>query len=236
MMFSNGCTDFLRIDVSETMPKVRSTDFISKILLTQHNQHPFAIVFRYRGTVWPLVLPYCILNVIILTCLTILQNTFEIRLSILPQGHALMSLLIAYLGVSKVNLAYERYMGAQIATGHGLMVLRELNQLALTLTEYYTCEEADEWRATTQQSIIQLIHETVATLRDGRHAAILARNVGQPHAKLDGASVSNLDDPMVLVHALRGHLYHACLALSNEESEQLQLFERTKMIDLLHEL
>ena len=131
MMFSNGCTDFLRIDVSETMPKVRSTDFISKILLTQHNQHPFAIVFRYRGTVWPLVLPYCILNVIILTCLTILQNTFEIRLSILPQGHALMSLLIAYLGVSKVNLAYERYMGAQIATGHGLMVLRELNQFIL---------------------------------------------------------------------------------------------------------
>lgn len=147
-----------------------------------------------------------------------------------------MSLLIAYLGVSKVNLAYERYMGAQIATGHGLMVLRELNQLALTLTEYYTCEGADEWRATTQQSIIQLIHETVATLRDGRHAAILARNVGQPHAKLDGASVSDLDDPMVLVHALRGHLYHSCLALSNEENEQLQLFERTKMIDLLHEL
>lgn len=196
-------------------------------------QHPFAIVFRYAGTVWPLVLPYCILNVAILTPLTILQNTFHVHLSILPQGHALMSLLIAYLGVSKVNLAYERYMGAQIASGHGLMILRELNQLALTLTENFSGEEADEWRNVTQQSIIQLIHETVATLRDGRHAAALARNVGVTQSNLGAISVSELDDPMVLVHALRAHLYHNSLLLSDESA--LQLLERCKMVDCLHE-
>lgn len=144
-----------------------------------------------------------------------------------------MSLLIAYLGVSKVNLAYERYMGAQIAIGHGLMILRELNQLALTLTENFTGEEADEWRTAARQSIIQLIHETVATLRDGRHAAVLARNVGQVQSKLGAPSVSELEDPMILVHALRTHLYHDSLLLSN--TEQLQLLERCKMIDMLHE-
>jgi predicted membrane chloride channel (bestrophin family) len=145
-----------------------------------------------------------------------------------------MSLLIAYLGVSKVNLAYERYMQAQIATGHGLMVLRELNQLALTLTENFSGKEADEWRTITQQSIVQLIHETVATLRDGSHAAMLARNVQMQSKLCGGVSLTGLDDPMVLVHALRSHLYHDSLSLSTK-TEELQLLERCKMVDLLHE-
>ena len=89
-----------------------------------------------------------------------------------------MSILIAYLGVSKVNLAYERYMSAQIATGHAFMILRELNQLSITLTEQYTDAEANEWREVTKQTIVQLIHETVATLRDERHAAALVLNYG----------------------------------------------------------
>jgi predicted membrane chloride channel (bestrophin family) len=146
-----------------------------------------------------------------------------------------MSLLIAYLGVSKVNLAYERYMTAQISTGHALMILRELNQLALTLTENCSGEEADEWRSTTHQSIIQLIHETVATLRDGSHAALLARNVDRMNSNLGATAVTGLDDPMVLIHALRSHLYHDSMILSNKADEQLQLLERCKMVDLLHE-
>ena len=178
-------------------------------------QHPFAIVFRYASTVWPLVLPYCLFNILLLLALTLLKNHTEISLSILPQGHALMSILIAYLGVSKVNHAYERYMSAQVDTGHAFMILRELNQLSITLTEQYTGDAAVEWRNDTRQTIIQLIHETVATLRDERHAAALARNVGyrsgigiDPTSKntaLGGrggkrVNTSGSDDPMVLVH------------------------------------
>mmetsp|Transcript_40199 Transcript_40199/g.72432 ORF Transcript_40199/g.72432 Transcript_40199/m.72432 type:complete len:218 (-) Transcript_40199:392-1045(-) len=136
----------------------------------KYSKHPFAIVFRYAGTVWPLVLPYCLFNISLLTALGVLKNYTDISLSILPQGHALMSLLIAYLGVSKVNLAYERYMSAQIATGHAFMILRELNQLSITLTEQYDGAEAYEWRRDTKRTIIQLIHETVATLRKEQEA------------------------------------------------------------------
>ncbi|KAL7524672.1 hypothetical protein ACHAXR_000670, partial [Thalassiosira sp. AJA248-18] len=171
-----------------------------------------------------------------------------------------MSLLIAYLGVSKVNLAYERYMSAQIATGHAFMILRELNQLSITLTEQYDGVAADGWRRDTKQTIIQLIRETVATLRDERHAAALARNVGyRSGVGIDIGSSNNktslgglaanrvdtagLDDPMVLVHALRSHLYHGSNGASSSEEWggnttapfKLELFERCKMIDLLHE-
>ena len=175
-----------------------------------------------------------------------------------------MSILIAYLGVSKVNLAYERYMSAQIATGHAFMILRELNQLSITLTEHYTDMEANEWREVTKQTIVQLIHETVATLRDERHAAALVRNYGyrsgigiDKSKTIQGTGVSvavfssGVDDPMGLVHALRSHLYNGSTAIGTKKAagrnngngminssmaeQQLNLFERCKLIDLLHE-
>lgn len=68
----------------------------------------------------------------------------------------------------------------------------------------YVCVEADDWRLDTKSTIIQLIHEMVATsLRDGRHAGIvgdecglLAMNVG--HVGRWGI----LEDPMTLVGLL----------------------------------
>mmetsp|Transcript_24537 Transcript_24537/g.52863 ORF Transcript_24537/g.52863 Transcript_24537/m.52863 type:complete len:396 (+) Transcript_24537:471-1658(+) len=221
----------------------------SNLNLDEYNiKHPFVIVFKWVGTVWPLVLPYCLFNILLLTALTVIQNYTSVSISILPQGHALLSILIAYLGVSKVNLAYERYMSAQISTGHAFMILRELNQLSITLTEHYTDGEADEWRKDTKLTIIQLINETVATLRDERHAAALARDVGYRSgigidvssntSRVGGrggatrVSTAGSDDPMVLVHALRSHLYHG----SNDvRVMELQLFERCKLIDLLHD-
>ena len=138
-------------------------------------------------------------------------------------------------------------MSAQIAVGHSFMILRELHQLVITLTEQYESLVADEWRRDAKRTIIQLIHETVTTLRDGRHAAALARNVGCHHGiGIDGSkalrsneTTSGSDDPMVLVHALRSHLYHdsnaICKSRENGSIEELQLLERCKMIDLLHE-
>eukprot|EP00569_Conticribra_weissflogii_P007858 CAMPEP_0171344442 /NCGR_PEP_ID=MMETSP0878-20121228/19380_1 /TAXON_ID=67004 /ORGANISM="Thalassiosira weissflogii, Strain CCMP1336" /LENGTH=402 /DNA_ID=CAMNT_0011847629 /DNA_START=128 /DNA_END=1336 /DNA_ORIENTATION=+ len=210
-----------------------------------HIRHPFLMVFFYSGTVWPLVLPYCCFNVFLLTALTVLKNYWNISISILPQGHALMSLLIAYLGVSKVNLAYERYMSAQIATGHAFLILRELHQLSITMTENFENAEAIEWRRDTRQTIIQLVHETVTALRDGKHAAALARNVGyRLGVGIDGSKVLNsrggihhYEDPMILVHALRSHLYNesAKILKGGDGVPELQLLERCKMIDLLHE-
>ncbi|KAL7537598.1 hypothetical protein ACHAWF_005831 [Thalassiosira exigua] len=203
-------------------------------------KHPFAIVGRFAGTVWPCVFPYCVLNCVILTILTLVQYFFGITISILPQGHALMSILIAYLGVSKVTLAYNRYMDAQISTGHAFITLRELHQMSLTLTEKCVGSKADEWRADTKRLIEQVIRESVATLRNGAHSAMLVRNV---RTNFSGSKVfvgkGGSDDPMVLMHILRSHMYHESLALKKEGSPdgftELQLLERCKMTDLLHE-
>ena len=54
----------------------------------------------------------------------------------------------------------------------------ELHQLALTVTEEYVGVLADDWRLDTKSTIIQLIHEMVASLRDGRHAGIVGDECG----------------------------------------------------------
>jgi hypothetical protein len=210
-------------------------------------KNPFAIVFCFANTVWPLVLPVCLFNCLILTLLDLAQRYLGISLSIMPQGHALMSILLVSLGVSKVNLAYARYANAQQLMGHALMTLRELHQLALTVTEEYVGAEADDWRLDTKGTIIQLIHELVATLRDGRHAAMLAMNVGHvppPHTVAGDKGLlmgdGGLDDPMTLVVLLRNHLYNDSCYLSrppraHDGVTALETVERCKMIDLLHE-
>ena len=144
-------------------------------------------------------------------------------------------------------------MTAQTGCGHVMMTLRELNQLAITLTERYTSPAATAWRNQTKDAIIQLIHETVAVLRDERHSAALARNVGHrtgvgidlsskigTRGSVQGARVitSGSDDPMVLVHSLRSHLYTESdrVCRKNDDSGvKIELFERCKMIDQLHE-
>jgi predicted membrane chloride channel (bestrophin family) len=209
-------------------------------------KNPFAIVFHFANTVWPLVLPVCLFNCLVLSLLDLAQRYLGISLSIMPQGHALMSILLVSLGVSKVNLAYARYANAQLLMGHALMTLRELHQLALTVTEVYVGAEADDWRLDTKSTIIQLIHELVATLRDGRHAAMLAMNVGHvpPHAIAGDKGLlmsdGGLDDPMTLVVLLRNHLYNDSCNLSrppraHDGVTAVETIERCKMIDLLHE-
>jgi predicted membrane chloride channel (bestrophin family) len=133
-----------------------------------------------------------------------------------------MSLLIAYLGVSKVTLAYERYMSCRIEVGRALAIVREINQYCITLTESDYSREATEWRKETKTTLEQLIHGTVTMIKNSRHAQQLATN-GYKDQK---------GDPFELIHYLRGHLYHGSKSLSKSN---LELLERCKMMDLLHE-
>ena len=63
-----------------------------------------------------------------------------------PTGHELMTLIISFLVISKVNLGYERYMAARDAIGNALSSLRELNQVVLTYAGIDQSTAANRWR------------------------------------------------------------------------------------------
>jgi predicted membrane chloride channel (bestrophin family) len=75
-----------------------------------------------------------------------------------------MTLMISYLVISKVNLAYERYMEARRMIGHALAALRELNQLLVVYTQSHG-EIAKLWRQDMTNRIIDLIDCTVRVIR-----------------------------------------------------------------------
>ena len=93
-----------------------------------------------------MVIPYCILNCAVLVLVSYLQEKHKFRIHLQPEGHELMSLLIAYLVVSKVTLAFNRYMSLRAAIGRVFLAIRETNQLALLFTDQEVTKEADDFR------------------------------------------------------------------------------------------
>lgn len=57
-----------------------------------------------------------------------------------------MSLIIAFLGVSKVNIALTRYMESKQAIENAVLSLREISQLAIAITERDSSPQAQLWR------------------------------------------------------------------------------------------
>ena len=68
-----------------------------------------------------------------------LQEFYNIKFDAFSiTGHQLMTLMITFLIISKVNLSYDRYMSARTYIGHALLLLRELNQTILMISKTTT--------------------------------------------------------------------------------------------------
>ena len=74
---------------------------------------------------------------------------WNVGIAFSPSGHGLMTLIVTFLVINKVNLAFDRYMQSRHAIGHALSALRELNQSALLFTDHLAANKnalASEWR------------------------------------------------------------------------------------------
>lgn len=183
-------------------------------------QNLWTILFQFRGSIWRSVLPYCLLNCLIMVGVEMLAYR-DIKIAFSASGHRLMSLIISYLVVAKVNLGYDRYMKARNAIGHALACLRELNQTSMTYTSR-TSDVARQWRSEGVSKIIDLMDCTIRVIQDEKQAVFLARNEFVEY---------NSDDPMIHVQALRFHLYKGCHVLEHP----LELMEKMKLVDILNE-
>mmetsp|Transcript_40059 Transcript_40059/g.45581 ORF Transcript_40059/g.45581 Transcript_40059/m.45581 type:complete len:375 (-) Transcript_40059:149-1273(-) len=100
------------------------------------------------GSMWPKVFPYCAVNVLIMIVLNIINKITpdSIAIGISETNLSLLTLVVAFLIVSRVKLAYARYLQAI----SGLMVMyREASELAQKLVVFtadHTDETASAWR------------------------------------------------------------------------------------------
>lgn len=173
-----------------------------------------------------MVLPYCIINVGIYFLIDWLHEKEHIRIDVSEQGHSLMSLIIAYLGVSKVNIALKRYMDSKQTVETAVLSLREVNQVAMIISENDKSAEARTWRQEVKIRIVALVEMTIKVIQDTDHAKYLAMARIPPQ----GITPEMTQDPMSLAYKLRSTLITSSkVRLKND----LQVLERMKMVDYL---
>jgi len=171
-----------------------------------------------------------------------------------PSGHGLLTLLVSFLVISKVNHAYDRYKAVRYHIGKGTMVLRELIQIAITISstksknnDGYVNNDPDNdrekelryWRSECVAKVIDIIDTTTRVLQDRSLAKHLARN-----KPLETTAEYNMEkndngnelsdekiiilDPLIHIQSLRLHLY--CTS-----DLDFELLERVSLVNKLQE-
>jgi predicted membrane chloride channel (bestrophin family) len=77
--------------------------------VTYHSENHCQVLGQCWGSVWPRVLPYCLLNVAISMVLQYFQgrNGFDFRVT--DKGHSFLTMLVAFLVVSRATVSLGRY-------------------------------------------------------------------------------------------------------------------------------
>ncbi|CAB9522054.1 Bestrophin, RFP-TM, chloride channel [Seminavis robusta] len=189
------------------------------------------ILFELKGSIWSAVLPFCLLNCTIMLFVELLAMG-DVRIAFSPSGHGLMTLIVSFLVINKVNLAYDRYMNSRHAIGCALSACRELNQVVLLYTHALppSHKKASEWRQQTAVRILDMMDCTIRVVKNTRQANYLARNV-DVEWKTD-------DDPLLHAQALRMHLYtinDQIVSNDQDNTVRLEMLERMRMMDALNE-
>jgi hypothetical protein len=150
----------------------------------QSTSNLWEVLFHCEGNVLVAVLPFCIVNCLLLALVAHCRDKQSLGFS--PTGHGLLTLLVSFLVINKVNLAYERFREARAHVGNAFLHLRELNQLMLcfssssrclsTTQEHQQHGQIHRWRSDGVVMIIQLLDATQIVIQDEGTAKYLAKN------------------------------------------------------------
>lgn len=81
--------------------------------VTYESERHFALMTQMWGSIWPKVLPYCITNMLLAILLDYLKFYKNIDLEISVTAYKSLSLLVAFLVVSRANVTIGRYNQAR---------------------------------------------------------------------------------------------------------------------------
>uniref|UniRef100_A0A7S4R163 Bestrophin homolog n=2 Tax=Ditylum brightwellii TaxID=49249 RepID=A0A7S4R163_9STRA len=195
-----------------------------------HGSSHISVLFQMYGSVWPAVIPYCLFNVLLTYAVFITNRYTDINLSIGDSGHSFMSMLIAFLIVTRAKLAYGRYMEARHYLQNVYRVSRDLIQNMCVMTQHSRSEGAKKWRRDVAYRTIVLLRVTMAaiefnsneeesawdtvpeSIRSSRTKSVMTSRTSlerQLSVLAHGSrtrSDENFRAPLVLAHALRNEI------------------------------
>lgn len=96
-------------------PKMKSQPRAYTVLYNSESH--WSVLTQMQGSSWPRVLPYCILNCLIMLALTYFHAEGVDALKISDQGHMFVTMVMSFLLVSRVTMALSRYSEARNQIG-----------------------------------------------------------------------------------------------------------------------
>jgi predicted membrane chloride channel (bestrophin family) len=123
------------------------------------------VLFQMYGSVWPAVLPYCIVSVSITAIIAYLQSNRIVDLTFASStGHSFMAIMVSFLVVTRANITYARYMESRQYLSDCYRNCRELVQHVCILTLFEDSPSAQEWRRKVAYQTILLLRVTMAAI------------------------------------------------------------------------
>lgn len=132
--------------------------------VTYDSSSHLKVIFQRWGSVWPRVWPYCFFNVVLMATIGLLHSREGLDLAISDKGHSYMSLLLAFLVVSRVNLGVGRYNQARGDLEMMYRESRELMQNACIFSNHITNSIGKEWRSDMAYRCMILIRTAMAMI------------------------------------------------------------------------
>jgi len=129
-----------------------------------NSESHIGVILQKTGSVWPKVLPYCVLNGALALVLHLLKSYYDIDLGITDKGHSLMTLFVAFLIVSRVSMSLGRYNESRSHLGKMYREARELVQNMVVFTRADQSDAAKQWRHDLAYDISILLRMAMAVI------------------------------------------------------------------------
>jgi predicted membrane chloride channel (bestrophin family) len=138
--------------------------------LTWDDRSHWRVLTQAAGSVWPRVLPYCLLNVVLTYGVYYLKtNNTKLGegigdLTSSSTGHKYMSMLMAFLVVTRVKITYDNYMQNANNVSQLYESIRGLVQEMCIMTANDTSRRAKQWRQDVAYAAILLLRVSISVL------------------------------------------------------------------------
>mmetsp|Transcript_34875 Transcript_34875/g.39767 ORF Transcript_34875/g.39767 Transcript_34875/m.39767 type:complete len:330 (+) Transcript_34875:52-1041(+) len=128
------------------------------------------VLFQCFGSAWPRVVPFCIMNVLIMITVTLLKQNKIINLGITKQTHTIAGMIVAFLLVSRIKTALDRYSTCRNDLNTMYLETGELIQNAVVQSHSRSAcsenldEKSCQWRNEVAYRALILLRTSVAVV------------------------------------------------------------------------
>jgi predicted membrane chloride channel (bestrophin family) len=121
----------------------------------------FSVIFQAYGSVWPKVLPHCAGTVAVTAAILAAERYYDHDLTISEWGHQFMSVIVAFLVVSRCTITFSLYYEFRGYVTQILAATRDFVQLTAAMTPV----KAAGFRSDVTLQAMLLVRATAAMLR-----------------------------------------------------------------------